>query len=308
MSANPGPDDDLEPEGDGFPQEGDGTEPIKYMAGGRFSGGPITSVAAPGPVVGDLIARLAKLYSALESRSSNLGRAVADFPYYLRGLRFEHSVDLLYQGERHAPALVPDPNNPIHASLEALARLVGEREGIQAMAAEYGGAVAMAYRQLVSLLGQREITADFFVAVDRMPDETSFVRLAPDAARAQADALSDQQTLRVETASLTGLLTVLDGDKGTFKLARPGDLATEYKRAWKEAVGSKRVVEGELTDEAETDIRRLNAWKSKVTVEVELTHMTSPKTTRTEEIDAKLLRISQVHMRLDDGPPASAAR
>lgn len=309
MSTTPLPEEDPVPEGDGFPQEGDGTETVSYMAGGRFSGGPITVVAAPGPVVGDLIARLAKLYSALEGKGSNLARAVADYPYFLRALAFGHSVDLLYQGERRAETTLPvESDDPLTAGLDAISKLAGERDGITTLAAEYGGAVTTAYRQLTSLLGQREITAEFFIAVGETPDEGSFVHLPPDVARAHAEALSDQQTLRTETVPITGLLTALDGSKGTFKLARPEHIGNKYAAAWKDAVGAKRaVIEGELTDEAETDIRRMNAWKAMVTAEVELTHMTAPKTTSAEELEAKLLRVTQVHQRLgDDAPPADA--
>jgi hypothetical protein len=272
------------------------------MAGGRFSDGPIRTEAAPGPVIGELITRVSKLYSALRSGGSNLARAAADFPYLLRAVSYRQSVDLVYEPEAADadPEMVPETQNPVETALMALERLTAARDDIVDVAAEYGPAVTSAYRQLVSLLGQQDITAEFFAAVDERPDESTFVRLPPRHALAHAEALSSQQVIRTETTTLSGVLDELAGRKGTFKLLRPSTLTREETRAWDETVGRRVVIEGELTDEAETDIRRMNAWKSKVTAEVELTHMTAPKTTNAEEIEAKLLRIVYMQPRLED--------
>jgi len=76
-------------------------------------------------------------------------------------------------------------------------------------------------------------------------------------------------------------------------------LAPRQDAAWREAVGRARSVEGTLTDEAATDIRRLNAWSSLVEVELEVTYMNAPTSTRSEEVAEDLLRIVSVQPQLD---------
>lgn len=287
---------------DGFPNPGEGTETIKYMVGSRFAGGPVTSRSVPGHVMGELVTRVSKLYSALKDGGSNLSRAVDTHPFAYVGTDFKASVDVYLE----PPAGDDEGRLPIESderggeALNALRQLTSaDSDQIAEVAAGYGGAVAMAYRQLVAVLGQRNISTSFFKAVDGEPVPDSFVRLGTLRAGAHALALSDQSVLRIQSRRLVGILDELAGGRSVFKLQRPVDLGPEQDEGWREAVGRARSVEGQLTDEAATDIRRLNAWSSLVEVELELTYMNAPTSTRTEEIDAEMLRIISVQQQLD---------
>lgn len=296
-----------EPPDDGFPSPDDATTHIAYSVappyfnlGARFSHGPITPKASPGPVVGDLIARLSKLYSALQHGGSNLARAVEAEPYYLTRLAHRASVDILFErsGDER-DSIAPPSEGDAWRSLMGLDHLSGVAiDHVVAVAANYGGAVSTAYRQLASLVADQSIDVDFFVAQNGRPLRSSFRHLPHGRAADHAIALGSREVVRVHTAALTGDLDELAGRKGTFKLLRPVGAPQGQDRAWREAVGGRRSVEGALSDEASTDIRRLGAWRARITAEIELTHMTAPTTTSSEAIEGVMLRVMSVQPEL----------
>ncbi len=306
MSSNPSaPPPNGDPDDDGFPQPGEGTDTIKYFVGTRFADGPLSGTAVPGHLIGELITRVSKLYSALRDGGANLTRAVENKPFAYSHTQYAASIDVFLTPAAEAePALedaqADDERAAGEDALVKLRQLVGtDPQSIAEVAAEHGGAVAMAYRQLTSLLGQRGVSASFFgTDQTEAPPVTSFIRLGVARASLHAEALSDRDVLRIETVRLVGVLDELASQRGVFKLLRPADLSNEQHRAWTNAVGSTRSLEGQLTDEAATDIRRLNAWSSRVEVELEVTHVTSPTTTRTADITADLVRIVTVQPQL----------
>lgn len=292
-------------EGDDFPGEGEGTETIKYMVGTRFAEGPATGRAVPGHLLGELISRVSRLYSALRDGGENLSRAVDNHPFAYDSTAYRQSIDVFLapaareDGEQDLePDDAPSDLAIAEDALKKLRELTAAQpDDIAAVAAEFGGAVATAYRQLASLLGQRGVSASFFTAGGTEPC-SDLVRLGVPTAAAHAERLSDQAVLRRDTARLVGVLDELAGGRGVFKLIRPADLPERQQEAWREAVRSVRSIEGQLTDEAATDVRRLNAWSSRVEVELALTFMTSPKSTRAEEVTAELVRVITVQPQL----------
>ncbi len=116
----------------------------------------------------------------------------------------------------------------------------------------------------------------------------------------QAEALSDRDVLQIQTVRLVGVLDELAGTRGVFKLLRPVELTASQEVAWNEAVGRPRSVEGALTDDAAIDIRRANAWSSLVEVELVLTHMEAPTSTRVEDVEGELTRLISVQPEIGD--------
>lgn len=300
MSTQPPPEPDPEPDDD-FPAPGEGTTEIQYMVGTRFGGGPITGTSVPGHLIGELITRVSKLYSALRGGGSNLSRAVDIHPFAFRGARFQASVDIFLAVPPEQPDLFENQEDrTVREALDKLSALTAANPAdVAALAADHGGAVAMAYRQLVTAVGQREVSVGFFRADDFKPREETFVHLRPALASAQAVALTDRDVLQTQTVSLMGVLDELAGRRGVFKLLRPVELTESQEAAWNQAVGRAQSVEGALTDEAAIDIRRANAWSSLVEVELVLTHMEAPTSTRVEEVEGELTRLISVQPEID---------
>lgn len=306
--AEPAPEEE-----DDFPDLSGAVRTVLYMVGSRFSDGPIRRRAAPGPVLGELTTRVSKLLSALKHGGSSLATAVAMAPNSPSSIEYAHSVDILFAP---IPAdaddgVVRDAGAVVESQVEALERLVACGDDIDVVAADFGGAVTTAYRQLASFLAQREITAKFYVAIDREPKDGPFATLPPGTARSHAQILRERNVSRVSTVSLTGRLAFLgdsigSADSDRFKLVRGRDLTAEQQRAWSLALGKRKSVDGELTDEAETDVRRHNAWKAQITAEIEVTTLTASASGTTSAIEAKMLRIIYIHDRIDALRPAAS--
>ncbi|HTU15938.1 MAG TPA: hypothetical protein VMF31_12160 [Solirubrobacterales bacterium] len=291
MSIDPNEDE----QGDDFPERGDAQGTIQYSIGSRLSGDPIGKRMTDGTLMGNLIGKSSQLYSSLIARGSNAYAAIKTAPMLLSSVAHLHSVDLEFRSDPINPKLIDQgDSHPILDSLNTLA--LADAENVATIAADMGGAVTQAYLRFTTLLGEREIKAEFFVPT---APTLKPVRISPQRALSHSEILGKQQMLETKIVHLTGLLDMLADSKGAFALIKTEEGLSESSRAeWRNAIGQGSKIEGSLSDSALEDIQRLNAWRQRITAVIQVVQMTSPKTTKRLDVDATLLEVSSVQHRI----------
>lgn len=299
-------------EPDDFPKPGEGTTTVRRMVGARLTDGPIRGSSMPATLLGEVIVRLGKLYSALADQGQNLSRAVSNHPFMLEAPA-AGSISLAFTPASPDGDDLPfDEGAGAELTPEKLLGFIDELTSsdpatVAAIAVGMGTAVTSAYRSLAEVLGESDLVAAFELVIDDdgARDYHRHAVLHPQAARDQVDALVAASVMDTRNIQITGVIDELAKNRGSFKLDAP--TAPSMNQRWKHALGSgHRSLRGSLSPEGASDARRLNVWGKLVTVDLQITETTAPTATVTKNIDGLLLRVVHVHEPLPLNPDPSS--
>jgi hypothetical protein len=275
------------------PGPGDFIDKIRYSVASRTAGEEIGKHASPAPLIGKMASLYGQLLSSLVIGGSSPTTAAEKMPVYIGRLVHVQSVDMELVLEPHGEPL--DGRPPTEDLFERLDVLTSaDPDDIRALVADFGGAATQAYRKFATLLGDYSLEASFWI-----PDQSRAAELDWPRASAHARLLNSEEVIETSTFTLSGILDMLEDSRSRFSLRRDDDyLDAGSKEEWKRAVGNRPKIEGALSEDAMDDIQIKNAWRKQIMARVEVTKVTSPKTTKSMEIEAVLREVESVQDRI----------